>query len=555
MPDIGLLISVLTCFFDKLKIEYFMQFELKDIAKMIDHSLLHPTMTDKELADGCKVAIDYGVAAVCIKPYFVKECAEILKDSDVNVCSVIGFPHGNGTIKAKVYESKIACQDGATEIDMVVNVGKVLGEDWRYVKKEIYAVHKECRKHGAILKVIFENDFITSDKHKIKLCKICNSVGVEFIKTSTGYGFVKGEDGTYSYEGATEHDLILMRKYADDNVQIKAAGGVRTLDGLLGVKELGCTRLGASATVSIMEEAKKRLGLEVRDVETPTTGYYMELIKAFQKGTDLLNDIRSSVTNKNGFRLWWLGQSGFLIQYMGEHLLFDPYLSNSLTEKYKDTDKPHVRMSELVIDPRQLDMIDVVTSSHNHTDHLDAETLIPLFNANPDIKFVAPEANRSFVANRGKVKEANVIGLTNGAAVKCGSFEIIGLPAAHNDLKVNEKGQHHFMSFIAKFGKFTVYHSGDTLWFEGLEDILGNYKIDVAFLPINGNKPERKVAGNLNPDEAAKLGKVINAGCVIPHHYNLFTFNTESPDKFKAACEEYETPFKIVELGESYLVS
>jgi deoxyribose-phosphate aldolase len=250
-----------------------MKFELKDVAKMIDHSLLHPTMTDEELTEGCKVAVAYDVAAVCIKPYFVKECAELLKGSDVNVCSVIGFPHGNGTIKAKVYETKIACQDGATEIDMVVNAGKALGEDWEYVKNEISEIHKECVTHGAILKVIFENDFITTDKHKIKLCKICNSVGVEFIKTSTGYGFVKGEDGKYSYEGATEHDLILMRKYADDNVQIKAAGGVRTLDGLLRVKELGCTRLGASATVSIIEEAKKRLGLDAKDVKNPTAGY------------------------------------------------------------------------------------------------------------------------------------------------------------------------------------------------------------------------------------------------------------------------------------------
>lgn len=250
-----------------------MEFELKDIAKMIDHSLLHPTMTDDELRAGCQVALNYNVAAVCIKPYFVKECAEILRGSDVAVCSVIGFPHGNGTIKAKVFETKLACLDGATEIDMVVNAGKVLGEDWRYVKKEILAIHKECRKHGAILKVIFENDFITSDRHKIKLCQICNTVGVEFIKTSTGYGFVKDDDGKYSYKGATEHDLVLMRKYADKHVQIKAAGGVRSLDGLLHVRELGCSRLGASATVAIMEEAKKRLGLEAIDMVSPTSGY------------------------------------------------------------------------------------------------------------------------------------------------------------------------------------------------------------------------------------------------------------------------------------------
>jgi deoxyribose-phosphate aldolase len=236
-------------------------FTVKDISKMIDHSLLHPTMTDKDLVEGCQIAKEYDVAAVCIKPYFVKEAAEILKDSDVKVCSVIGFPHGNGTIQAKVFETRLACKDGATEIDMVVNAGKVLGEDWRYVKKEINAINKECAKHGAILKVIFENDFIAKDKYKIKLCKICSIVGVAFIKTSTGYGYVKQPNGDYNYKGATESDLILMRKYTDPNVQIKAAGGVRTLDGLLKVRELGCTRLGATATIAIIEDAKARLGI------------------------------------------------------------------------------------------------------------------------------------------------------------------------------------------------------------------------------------------------------------------------------------------------------
>lgn len=240
-------------------------YTLKEISKMIDHSLLHPTMTDKELTDGCNIALDYDVAAVCIKPYFVKECANLLKGSNVKVCSVIGFPHGNGTIAAKVFETKLACKDGATEIDMVVNAGKVLGEDWRYVKKEINAINKECIRNGAILKVIFENDFLPKDKFKIKLCKICSIVGVAFIKTSTGYGYIKQPNGDYNYKGATEHDLILMRKYVDPKIQIKAAGGVRTLDGLLRVKELGCSRLGASATVAIMEDAKQRLGMKTKE--------------------------------------------------------------------------------------------------------------------------------------------------------------------------------------------------------------------------------------------------------------------------------------------------
>jgi deoxyribose-phosphate aldolase len=250
-----------------------MNFTLKDIAKMIDHSLLHPTMTDAELVAGCHLALQYDVAAVCIKPYFVKETVAILKGSDVKVCSVIGFPAGNGTIQAKVFETKLACKEGATEIDMVVNAGKVLGEDWRYVKKEINAINKECLKHGAILKVIFENDFLPKDKFKIKLCKICSTLGVAFIKTSTGYGYVKQANGDYNYKGATEADLILMRKHTAETVQIKAAGGVRTLDGLLRVRELGCSRLGASATAAIMEEAKARLGLAAEKVVAATSGY------------------------------------------------------------------------------------------------------------------------------------------------------------------------------------------------------------------------------------------------------------------------------------------
>ncbi len=250
-----------------------MKYSLHQIAKMIDHSLLHPTMTDAELVAGCELAKQYNVATVCIKPYFVKQAVEILKDSDVAVCTVVGFPHGSCTIQQKVSETRQACKEGATEIDMVVNVGKVLSEDWRYVKKEINAILKESHKHGAILKVIFENDFLPKDKHKIKLCKICSIVGVEFIKTSTGYGYTKQANGDYNYKGATEHDLILMRKYASQKVQIKAAGGVRTLDGLLKVMDIGITRLGASATAAIMEDAKKRLGLASVEISSPTTGY------------------------------------------------------------------------------------------------------------------------------------------------------------------------------------------------------------------------------------------------------------------------------------------
>lgn len=250
-----------------------MKYSLPQIAKMIDHSLLHPTMTDTELIAGCELAKKYDVATVCIKPYFVKQAAEILQGSDVKVCTVVGFPHGSSTIQQKVAETRQACKEGATEIDMVVNVGKVLSEDWRYVKKEINTILKESHKYGAILKVIFENDFLPKDKYKIKLCKICSILEVEFIKTSTGYGYTKQANGDYNYKGATEHDLLLMKKHSSEKVQIKAAGGVRTLDGLLKVMDMGITRLGASATAAIIEDAKKRLGLASEIVSTSTVGY------------------------------------------------------------------------------------------------------------------------------------------------------------------------------------------------------------------------------------------------------------------------------------------
>jgi len=234
--------------------------KVTELAKMIDHSLLHPTMADTDLHEGCLLAKKYNVATVCIKPYAIKEALQCLDGSDVMVCAVIGFPQGNSTISVKVYETEQACKDGAHEIDMVVNIGKVLSEDWKYIEQEIAEIVAVTKKYKAALKVIFENDFLPDDKFKIRLCEICSKLKVKFVKTSTGYGFVKGDDGKYSYEGATEKDLILMRKYSAHEVQIKAAGGVRTLDDLLKVKALGVTRVGATATATMLEEAKRRFG-------------------------------------------------------------------------------------------------------------------------------------------------------------------------------------------------------------------------------------------------------------------------------------------------------
>lgn len=234
--------------------------KVAEIAKMIDHSILHPTLTDEDLRRECEVARKYNVASVCVKPYAVKQAADLLSGSDVLVGCVIGFPAGNSSIPVKVFETETACRDGAVEIDMVINIGKALQEEWAYIEEEIKAVAEASHVYGAITKVIFETDFITKDEHKIRLCEICSKVGADYVKTSTGFGFVKGSDGKYSYAGATAHDLILMRKHSAPHVKVKAAGGVRTLTELLKFKELGISRCGATATVSMLEEAKKLFG-------------------------------------------------------------------------------------------------------------------------------------------------------------------------------------------------------------------------------------------------------------------------------------------------------
>lgn len=230
---------------------------LRELAKMIDHSLLQPTMTDAQIAAGCELARKYDVATVCVKPYAIGLAREVLAGSNVGICSVVTFPHGNSTTRIKIAETEDALQAGATEIDAVVNIGKVLGGDWEYVVQEIRALNHVVVERGGLLKVIFENDYL-EERHIIELCRICSQEKVAFVKTSTGYGFVRQKDGTYSYKGATDAHLKIMREQSSPAVQVKAAGGVRTLDDLLRVRELGVTRIGATATEAILEEAKRR---------------------------------------------------------------------------------------------------------------------------------------------------------------------------------------------------------------------------------------------------------------------------------------------------------
>lgn len=277
----------------------------------------------------------------------------------------------------------------------------------------------------------------------------------------------------------------------------------------------------------------------------------MDLIPALKKDVELLREM-DSFLDASGFRLWWLGQSGFLLQWKGKRVLIDPYLSDSLTRKYEQTDKPHIRMSERVIDPDLLKGIDIVTSSHNHTDHLDAGTLIPVLRNNPDAAFLIPEANRKFVSERTGVPSSFPIGMTDGSAVRVGDFTFHGVPARHNEIERDENGNCRFMGYIIAFGAYHIYHSGDTLWFDELPDLVRPWSVDVAILPINGNDPARRVAGNLDHREAVALGKAIDARYVIPCHYDMFTFNTADVNDFIREAEQQDQPYRVLRHGEMF---
>ena len=271
-----------------------------------------------------------------------------------------------------------------------------------------------------------------------------------------------------------------------------------------------------------------------------------------QKDDALIADIQSTMENPEGFRLWWLGQSGFLVQWNGQHLLLDPYLSDSLTHKYAKTDKQHIRMTARVVLPEALDFIDVVTSSHNHTDHLDAFTLKPLMRVNSNLSLVIPKANQEFVANRLDCDPDWLLTLTDKASVQIGDFVLTGVPAAHDMLHKNAQGHHHCMGYIVQFGPWSIYHSGDTLYYHGMADRLRPWSVDVALLPINGADPARRVEGNMNGVETAKLAKDINAGIVIPCHFDMFLFNTASPRPFIEACERLEQTYQVLQNGEGW---
>ncbi len=265
-----------------------------------------------------------------------------------------------------------------------------------------------------------------------------------------------------------------------------------------------------------------------------------------------LNDVKEAEQDLDTIHLWWLGQSGFLLQWKRDYVLLDPYLSDSLTKKYANTDKPHVRMTKQVVQPEALHFIHAVSSSHNHTDHLDAETLNPLRQVNEDLIIITPKANKQFAAERLQCSPVELVGLNNGDSIHVGEFFFTAVPAAHEEIERDENGNHKYLGYIVQCGPWTIYHSGDTVRFAGMAEHLRIFSIDIAILPINGRNPERRVPGNLTGTEAAQLGKAIDAQIVIPCHFDMFEFNTVSPEKFIQECRKIKQSYRVLQNGERF---
>jgi L-ascorbate metabolism protein UlaG (beta-lactamase superfamily) len=275
------------------------------------------------------------------------------------------------------------------------------------------------------------------------------------------------------------------------------------------------------------------------------------MISPFMQDDVFVNSVHSAQPGR--LHLWWLGQSGFLIKWQDSHLLIDPYLSDSLTHKYAGTDKPHARMTARVVAPEQLNFVDVLTSSHNHTDHLDGETIIPLMQVNPKLTVIVPLANLDFAAKRLQVHPSRLTAIrTDTYPLSLGPFTFHAIPSAHERLEQDENGDHKFVGYVIEVGGRVIYHSGDACLYDGLLERLKRWKIDLAILPINGRDLARRVPGNFTAEEAAQLGRAIRAGKVIPCHYDMFEFNTVSPDEFTQHAIANGVDHIVLKNGEQY---
>lgn len=274
------------------------------------------------------------------------------------------------------------------------------------------------------------------------------------------------------------------------------------------------------------------------------------MIEPLQRDAVFLADVTATMARREGVSLWWLGQSGYLIAYDGVCIAVDPYLSDSLTVKYANTSKPHIRMGHRVVDPALLSMVSLVTSSHNHTDHLDAETIRPMMRANPELQIVCSQANVAFAAERLGVDVARITGVGRGSPLTHGPFRLHVVPAAHNTREQDAAGHERCIGLVIEVGGSVIYHSGDTLWYPELVHALAPWAIDVAILPINGNDPARGVAGNLDAHEAVDLAVQTGAKLLVPCHYDMFTFNTVDPTVCVAYAQRRSQAIRQLALGQ-----
>jgi L-ascorbate metabolism protein UlaG (beta-lactamase superfamily) len=274
------------------------------------------------------------------------------------------------------------------------------------------------------------------------------------------------------------------------------------------------------------------------------------LIQPKLRNESFLADVEAAGRRPDRLHVWWLGQSGFLVKSGEAHLLLDPYLSDSLTRKYEGTNKPHERLTGRVIAPERLDFVDIVTSSHNHTDHLDAETILPLLAVRPNLRILVPEANLQFAAGRLGIPAERLSTIDPGKPVSVPPFTFHAVPAAHEAVQTDSEGRYKHIGLVVQAGGWTIYHSGDTVRYPGMVESLRPWSIDLALLPINGRDPARGVPGNLTGREAVQLARDIEADLIVPCHFGMFAFNSVSPQEFAEAAKAAGQSYRLLENGE-----
>jgi L-ascorbate metabolism protein UlaG (beta-lactamase superfamily) len=271
---------------------------------------------------------------------------------------------------------------------------------------------------------------------------------------------------------------------------------------------------------------------------------------AFLRDDAFLSDVHSAPAAPDVLHLWWLGQSGFLLQYEGRFLLMDPYLSDSLTRKYAASATPHVRVTERVVDPSRLGFVEACTCSHAHTDHMDPDTLRPLLAANPDLVIVIPESTRDTASQRLGVEPSRPVGMNDGVTRTVGAFALTGIASAHDTVETDDMGNHLYLGYVVQAGPWRLYHSGDTRLYPGMAERLAAFRLDLGLLPINGWAAERRVKGNLDGDEAAALARDAGIRLAVPHHFDMFEFNTGDPAVFLAAAARAGVNARLLGPGE-----